>query len=105
MVLLVKLLLDEHLFIMVTLEYFAKVRVFLHVQLWEELVAVLELGRIVRRKAILGHQLGRCLCLVGILSETIRGARDASSYSEDTRSIVYSDHEIVYLVELSGAGE
>ena len=88
MVFLVKLLRAQHhhLLVVVPLEYLPEVRVFLDVQLREELVAVLELGRVVRRKAILRHHLHRSLCLIrATLHEaTVRGARYASCHGEHT---------------------
>ena len=85
MVFLVMLLRTEHhhhLLVVVPLEYLPEVRVFLHVQLREELVSVLELGRVVRRKAILRHHLHRSLSLIrSVLHEaTVRRARYASCH-------------------------
>ena len=71
----------DHFFVVVALQDFAKVWILLDVELGEEFVAVLELGRIVGGEAVFRHDFHRVLSLIGVLHEALGRARYAACHS------------------------
>ena len=93
----------DHLFVVVALQDFPKVRILLDVELGEELVAVLELGRIVGGETVFRHDFDRILRLVRVLHETFGRARDTARHSQHSLAVIHTDHEVVNLTHFSRA--
>ena len=93
----------DHFFIVVALQDLAKVWILLDVELGEEFVAVLELGRIVGGEAVFRHDFHRILSLVGILHEALGRAWYAACHSQHSFAVIYADHEVVNLIHFSYA--
>ena len=81
--------------------HLAEMRILLNLQLWEKLVALLELRSIIGRKAIFGHFL-RSLALVSILQEMTVSVVSLNPACDGEHSwpIVDSDHQVVDLFKL-----
>ena len=93
----------DHFFVVVALQDLAKVWILLDVELGEEFVAVLELGRIVGGEAVFRHDFHRILSLVGVLHEAFGRARYAACHSQHPLAVIYAYHEVVNLIHFSRA--